>query len=145
MRRYPFTARWLILLIASTFIASLAVASAAEAVVVKDGGNYYGAALVPGPALPSSLQVPNPTGSCYDPSLAPDLTWQTTGLVSPLCYHGGAVLPGNETYVLTWDPHRRYWGTTKQYVEQFLSDVGTASGGFGSPSHTLLPDTGQLL
>ena len=65
-------------------------------------------------------------GPCADPSLAPELTWQTTGLVSPLCYHGGSVLPGNETYVLTWDPNRNYWATTRQYVEQFLSDVAAA-------------------
>ena len=138
MRRYSFTARRLILAIASTFVVSLAVVTAAQAAVVHDGGTDYGVALVPnGPAspgvLPVGLQVPNPSGSCYDPSLAPDLTWQTTGLVSPLCYHGGAVLPGNETYALTWDPDRRYWATTKQYVEQFLSDVGAASGSFGSP------------
>ena len=140
MRRYSLTARRLILVVAAALIASLALATAgAQAVVVNDGGNYYGVALVPnGPASPgvlpnTTLQVPNPTGSCYDPSLAPDLTWQMHGLVSPLCYHGGAVLTGNETYVLTWDPDRSYWATTKQYVEQFLSDVGTASGSFGSP------------
>ncbi|MBV9802801.1 MAG: PKD domain-containing protein [Solirubrobacterales bacterium] len=125
-------------MIAATFVASLTATAAAQAVVVNDGGIDYGVALVPsGPAspgvLPSGLQVPNPSGSCYDPSLAPDLTWQTHGVVSPLCYHGGAVLPGNETYVLTWDPYRSYWPTTKQYVEQFLSDVAVSSGNFGSP------------
>jgi len=138
MRRYSFTARRLILAIASTFVVSLAVVTAAQAAVVDDGGTHYGVALVPdGPAvpgvLPNGLQVPDPTGSCYDPSLAPDLTWQLHGMVSPLCYHGGAVLTGNETYALTWDPDRSYWATTKQYVEQFLSDVGNASGSFGSP------------
>ena len=138
-RQYSLTARRLILVVAATLVASLALATAgAQAVVVNDGGTYYGVALVPSGVaspgvLPNTLQVPNPSGPCNDPSLAPDLTWQTTGLVSPLCYHGGAVLTGNETYVLTWDPDRRYWSTTKQYVEQFLSDVGTASGTFGSP------------
>ena len=139
MRHYSFNVRRTCLALAATVVASLGVATAgAQAVVVNDGGTYYGVALVPSGVaspgvLPNGLQVPNPSGPCNDPSLAPDLTWQTTGLVSPLCYHGGAVLTGNETYVLTWDPDRRYWSTTKQYVEQFLSDVGTASGSFGSP------------
>ncbi len=138
MRRFSLNARRTLLALAATVVASLGVVTtAAQAVVVNDGGTDYGVALLPSAGspgtLPSGLQVPNPTGSCYDPSLAPDLTWLSTGMVSPLCYHGGAVLPGNETYVLTWDPNRSYWGTTKQYVEQFLSDVATASGTFGSP------------
>jgi PKD domain len=134
MRRYSLTStRRLILAIASTFIASLGVATAAQAVVVQDGGTNYGIALVPNTNLPATYQIPS-SSSCPDPSLAPDLHWATTGLVSPLCYHNGSVLTGgNETYVLTWDPDRRYWATTRQYVEQFLSDVGTTSGSLGSP------------
>jgi YD repeat-containing protein len=137
MRRYSLTARRVILAIASTLIVSLGVVASAQAVVVNDGGTDYGAALVPDGStpgtLPGSFQVPNASGTCADPSLSPDLTWATTGLVSPLCYHGGSVLSSNETYVLTWDPDRRYWATTRQYVEQFLSDVAAASGSFGSP------------
>lgn len=133
MRRCTLTARRLILLIASLLIASLAVAASAGAVVINDNGTDYGVALVPGTTAPGGLQLPNSSASCDDPSLAPDLTWLTTGLVSPLCYHGGAVLQGNETYVLTWDPDRSYWATTRQYVEQFLADVAADSGSFGSP------------
>jgi PKD domain len=131
MRRYSLAVRRLVLALTCTVLASLAVVASAQAVVVNDGGTY-GISLVPNTNLPGSLQD-NWNGTCTDPSLSPDLTWQTTGLVSPLCYHGGSVLQGNETYVLTWDPHRRYWATTRQYVEQFLSDVAAASGGFNSP------------
>jgi hypothetical protein len=137
MRRPSLTVRRVILVLASALIASLGIAASATAVVVNDGGTLYGAALLPNGSvpgtLPGSFQVPNSSGSCADPSLSPELTWETTGLVSPLCYHGGAVLPSNETYVLTWDPDRRYWATTRQYVEQFLSDVATTSGSFASP------------
>jgi PKD repeat protein len=133
MRRYSLTARRLILAVASTLIASLAVAASAQAVVVNDGGNEYGIALEPGTNLPGSVPAVTTNGPCSDPSLAPDLKWLTTGLVSPLCYHGGSVLHRSETYVLTWDPDRRYWATTRQSVEQFLSDVATGSGTFTSP------------
>jgi hypothetical protein len=132
MRRYSFTPRRLLLALAATLIASLAVATAAQAVVINDGGTAYGIATVPGTSVPAGYQI-GPSGSCNDPLLAPDLHWLTTGLVSPLCYHDGSVLPANETYALAWDPDRRYWATTRQYLEQFLSDVGTASGSFGSP------------
>src|ERR1700733_9192198 len=133
MRRYSLTARRLIFLIASTLIASLAVAASTQAVVINDSGTDYGVALVPGTNLPGNVPAVTSSGTCTDPSLSPDLQWLTTGLVSPLCYHGGSVLPENETYVLTWDPDRRYWATTRQFVEQFLSDVATSSGGLGSP------------
>ena len=39
----------------------------------------------------------------------------------------------NETFVLTWDPGRRYWSGTKDYVEQFLRDVADGSGTLTSP------------
>jgi PKD domain len=148
MRRYSLTARRLILVIASTLITSLAVAASAGAVLVNDNGTDYGVALAPNTTLPSGLQV-STSGACNDPSLAPDLSWATIGDVSPLCYHGGPVLTQNEDYVLTWDPDRRYWATTRQYVEQFLSDVASASGTFGSP-FALLPQytetvNGQLV
>jgi len=132
MRRYSLAVRRLVLVLSCTVVASLAVAASAQAVVANDAGGTYGVALVPNTSLPNSLQD-NWNAGCDDPSLAPELTWQTTGLVSPLCYHGGSVLPGNETYVLTWDPDRNYWATTRQYVEQFLSDVAAASGSFASP------------
>ena len=148
MRRYSLTARRLILVIASALLASMAIAASAQAVLVNDNGTEYGVALTPNTTLPAGLQV-STSGSCNDPSLAPDLSWATIGDVSPLCYHGGSVLTSNETYVLTWDPDRRYWATTRQYVEQFLSDVASASGTFGSP-FALLPQytetvNGQLV
>ena len=132
MRRYLAHRSPDVLALSCTFVASLAVVAGAQAVVANDAGTDYGVALVPNTSLPGSLQD-NWNGACDDPSLAPELTWQTTGLVSPLCYHGGSVLQGNETYVLTWDPNRDYWATTRQYVEQFLSDVAAASGSFSSP------------
>ena len=133
MRRYSLTARRLILVIAATFIASLAVTAAAQAVVVNDGGSDYGVALEPTTSLPGPVAALSTPNSCYDPSLAPDLHWLSVGNVSPLCYHGGSVIHQNETYVLTWDPDHTYWATTRQYVEQFLSDVASSSGGFSSP------------
>jgi PKD domain len=132
MRRYSLIARRIIVALSCTLVASLAVAAGAQAVVANDAGTNYGVALLPNTSLPGSLQD-NWNGACNDPSLAPELTWQTTGLISPLCYHGGSVLQGNESYVLTWDPDRRYWATTRQNVEQFLSDVAASSGGFSSP------------
>ena len=132
MRRYSLIARRIVLALSCSLAATLAVAASAQAVVANDNGTKYGVALAPSTSLPISLQD-NWNGACNDPSLAPELTFQTLGLVSPLCYHNGSVLQGNETYVLTWDPDRRYWATTRQYVEQFLSDVGAASGSFGSP------------
>ncbi|HET6869517.1 MAG TPA: PKD domain-containing protein [Solirubrobacteraceae bacterium] len=133
MRRYSLSAHRLLLAIAATFVASLGVATTAQAVVVNDGGSDYGVALVPGTTLPGPVTPVSTPNTCDDPSLAPDLKWTTLGAVSPLCYHGGSVIHQNETYVLTWDPDRRYWATTRQFVQQFLSDVATSSGGFGSP------------
>jgi len=68
-------------------------------------------------------------GPCLDPALPSDLILTNVGL----CAHGGPVLHSNETVAMTWDPLRRYWATTRNYVEQFLSDVANASGGFSSP------------
>ena len=132
MRRYSLIARRLVLALSCSLVGSLAVVASAQAVVANDAGTDYGVALVPNTSLPGSLDD-NWNGACNDPSLTPDLAWQTTGLVSPLCYHNGSVLQGNETYVLTWDPNRDYWATTRQYVEQFLSDVAADSGSFDSP------------
>ena len=43
------------------------------------------------------------------------------------------MIHSNETFALTWDPDRRYWQTTRNYVEQFLSDVAAGSGTLTSP------------
>src|ERR671934_119277 len=98
MRRYSLTR--LILAIAATLVASLSVATGAQAIVVNDNGTHYGIAPLPGTNLPATVPAVTTGGACNDPLLAPDLTWQTTGIVSPLCYHDGSVLPSNETYVL---------------------------------------------
>jgi hypothetical protein len=110
--------------------------------------NYFGVSLVPGTRQPGTAGIPittssNPpvmstiptvtaTAPCTDPALASDLGpfLPNTGL----CWHpGGAVMHNNETFVLAWDPFRRYFATTKNYVEQFLRDVADGSGGFTSP------------
>jgi hypothetical protein len=40
---------------------------------------------------------------------------------------------GNETFAIAWDAKRRYWSTTRAYVEQFMQDVATGSGSLTSP------------
>jgi hypothetical protein len=117
-----------------TVIASLAVVAGAQAVVINDGSSTYGVALVPNPGTPWPVSVVAPGGSCVDPSLTPDdLRWLTVGDVSPLCYHGGPIIPKSETYALTWDPDRLYWAESRKYVEQFLSDVQAGNNTFTSP------------
>jgi PKD domain len=123
-------ARWTAFAVTSTFLASMTVAtSGAQAVVVNDGGTQAGVALVPFTSLPGGVTAVNSAGPCTDPALTSDLILTNSGL----CFHGGAVMHSNETFALTWDPARRYWATTRNYVEQFLSDVASGSGTFGSP------------
>jgi hypothetical protein len=65
--------------------------------------------------------------------------WLSAELVLPsfgLCWQGGtigAVMHGNDTFALTWDPNRSYWAGTRNYVEQFLRDVADGSGTLTSP------------
>jgi hypothetical protein len=65
--------------------------------------------------------------------------WLSAELVLPsfgLCWQGGtigAVMHGNDTFALTWDPNRSYWAGTRYYVEQFLRDVADGSGTLTSP------------
>jgi hypothetical protein len=137
--------------IALTSVVSLFVATTgAQAVVVDmnpgalgqpsvayptDQSSYFGVALVPGTR--SSLLtagIPTVTSglSCNDPWLSSDLG----GPLLPsngLCGHGGAVMHGNETFDLAWDPLRRDWATTRNYVETFLRDVANGSGTLTSP------------
>jgi hypothetical protein len=143
------------LLIALPVLALLALsASPAQAVVVDmnavgqnvtsvpysnlSQGGYYGVALVPGtrtaPSTTTSALalsgVPFVKSSvCADPALTPDLALPGTGL----CYHHGSVLSRYETFALTWDPLRRYWSGTRNYVEQFLRAAADASGTLTSP------------
>jgi PKD domain len=141
--------------VALTFALSLIVAvSGAQAVVVDlfpgssgqasvtyptDYGNYAGVALVPGTRgdLQAAAHIPIVKPSaCTDPALTADLGGPflpLTGPVTPLCYQGGPVIHQNETFAFTWDPVRRYWATTRNYVQKFLADVGAGSGTFGSP------------
>ena len=94
MRRYSLTARRLILVVAAALLASLAVATAAQAVVVNDGGTAVRRRARAGACehcAAAAFRVA-PSGSVQRPLLSPDLPWLTTGLVSPLCYHGGSVI-----------------------------------------------------
>jgi hypothetical protein len=115
--------------LASAFVISLVIGvSGAQAVMVTDAGNNYGVALVPGTRASLATAGISPVTSvapCVDPALTLDLILPGSGL----CFHsGGQVLHGNETFALTWDPLRRYWQTTRNYVEQFLRDVADGSG-----------------
>jgi hypothetical protein len=123
--------------IALTFVVSMfAATGGAQAVVVNDGGNVAGVALVPGTRsdlTTAGVSTVTSGGSCSDPWLASDLG----GPFVPsggLCWHGGgAVTHGNETFALTWDQHRLSWPTTTNYVEQFLRDVADGTGTLTSP------------
>jgi len=133
--------------LALTLGVSLSVgASGARAVVVDmsaigktsvqfnsgDRSSYTGVALVPGTGSGlASRKIPTVTTAapCLDPALAPDLVLPDNGL----CAHGGGVMHSNETFDLAWDPVRRDWATTRNYVEQFLRDVSDGSGTLTSP------------
>ena len=147
MRRVPLTARRVILVIASTLIASLGVAASASAIVLNDSGTQAGVALVPSArgggnlhnvSLPSGVTADSTTGSCTDPWLSSDLGGPTLPQ-DALCYRGGAVIHKNETFAVTWDAplpsgsERNYWEQTRGYVEQFLRDVADSSGSLNSP------------
>lgn len=117
-------------------------------------GGYVGLALVPGTCADLSnssdcsglaaLGVPTVTtsGPCTDPALTSDL-WEfgqaDTLPSNGICYHGGSVTHANETFALTWDApfasgaQHNYWEDTRNYVEQFLSDVAGGSGTLSSP------------
>jgi PKD repeat protein len=118
-----------------TSIVSLFVtAGAAQAVVVDMGAaGRFGVALVPGTnRATAGIQTITSSAPCSDPWLSSDLG----GPVLPstgLCWHGGAVMHSNETFDLAWDPLRRAWATTRNYVEQFLRDVANGSGTLTSP------------
>ncbi len=143
-----------LVLIVLSFLACLAItASSAQAVVVDMNAlgqtsvqfnnaarsGYYGVALVPGTrtapnttdAALGAADVPYVVsgGKCDDPALTPDLTLPDTGI----CYHGGSVMHDSEMFTVTWDPLRRYWSGTRDYVEQFLRDVADGSGTLTSP------------
>ena len=145
-----------LLLLTSVCAASLlGLCGAAQAVVLdmnalgqttvpfasSSSGSYVGVAMAPhacddliGAGTCSGLaNIGVPTvatsGSCADPALTPDLVLPSTGI----CFHGGQVMPQNETFALTWDPNRWYWAGTRGYVEQFLRDVADGSHTLTSP------------
>jgi PKD domain len=114
-------------------------AEAADAVVVDvPGVGHVGVALVPGTRSNlTSAGISSVTASppCLDPALSGDLSYQgVLHLLPPegLCYHGGAVMHGNETFAEVWDPnpHNDY---AAPYVEQFLRDVADSSQTLGTP------------
>ncbi|MHB8658514.1 MAG: PKD domain-containing protein [Solirubrobacteraceae bacterium] len=108
------------------------VTAGAQAIVLSDAGSVYGVTLVPGSraSLASAGITPNTSsGPCTDPALSSDLVLPSDGL----CSHSGPVLHGNETFSVAWDPDRRYWEGTRNYVEQFLRSVADGSGGLTSP------------
>jgi hypothetical protein len=110
-----------------------ATAGAAQAIVVSDGASgRVGVAMLPGTAgdlAAAGFSPVTSAGPCTDPALTSDLTLPSTGL----CSHGGPVMHTNETFALTWDPLRRYWETTRNYLEGYLGDVAAASGTLTSP------------
>jgi hypothetical protein len=151
MRRFERTVR-LCLAAALTTAASMAVAtSGAQATVVDTSAfgkasvaynpngqeSYVGVDLAP--VMRSATKVAaakvgavTSSAPCLDPALTTDLG----GPLLPnsgLCSHGGPVIHKNETFVVTWDPARRYFSTTRNYVQQFLRDVADGSGTFTSP------------
>ncbi len=138
MRRCSLTT----LAIAVTFAISLVVAAGAQAIVVNDQGTTAGVALVPGTCgdllttntcaslTTAGVQRATSNAVCSDPWLSADFGPLPS---NGLCYRGGAVMPRNETFALTWDPHRLYWQTTRDYIEQFLRDVADGTGTLTSP------------
>lgn len=138
MRRYSLRANRLFLAVAATLVASLGVATAAQAIVLNDtntGGAEAGVSLVPSAraiGLPSNVNPVTSGASCSDPWLASDLGGPVMG-AGGLCWRGGSVMHKNETFALTWDAARTYWSQTRGYVEQYLRDVADGSGSLGSP------------
>ncbi len=116
------------MLIAFTFvvISLLGTASAGAVVIDMGASGRYGVALVPGTRstlTTAGVTTVNAGAPCTDPWLASDFILQSSGL----CYNGGPVMHANETFAVTWDPHRLDWQVTRNYVEQFLKDVADGS------------------
>ncbi len=122
-----------LLITLTTILLSLFAAASAGAVVIDMGASgRYGVALVPGTrASLGAAGVTTVTAGapCTDPWLAFDFILQDTGL----CYHGGPVMHKNETFDVSWDPHRLDWQTTRNYMEQFLKNIAVGSGSGSSP------------
>lgn len=122
------------LMIAVLALTSLCSAPAARSVVVNMGGaGRFGVALVPGTDRASAgIQSVTSNAPCTDPWLASDLGGPRLPN-SGLCYLGGSVVHQNETFDLTWDPMRRDWSSTRNFVEQYLRHVADGNGTLTSP------------
>ncbi|HEY2770033.1 MAG TPA: hypothetical protein VGI87_05675, partial [Solirubrobacteraceae bacterium] len=120
------------ILLTALFVLCLFVPGGAQAIVVQDQQHTFGVAMVPGTQA-------NLFGAGYTAvksSVSPCDPWLESDLVLPsggLCWHIGPVMHRNETFALTWDPHRMYWQTTRDYVEQFLRDVADGAGTLTAP------------
>ena len=116
----------------------------------NDQSGYYGVAMIqPSPTSSvadprgtlTSAQIPSVStaGSCTDPWLASGFSPLAISAGNGLCAHQmpgshwGSVLPQTETFALTWDPTRHYWGGTRNFLEGFLRHVANASGSQNSP------------
>jgi hypothetical protein len=149
-RRRPLGSGWRAALALASVAAVLATVGSARAVVVDPSASgssvpfapaassaYDGVALMAGSGTLASAGVPvvSAGSACTDPWLSADLSSGTAGDLpaGALCYQGGDVLPANETVALAWDPLRRYWQGTRQYLEQFLRDVAGASSTLATP------------
>ena len=154
MRRYSLIARRLVLALSCSLVASLAVVASAQAVVVTVGGNEAGVSLVPtARQYPSTtkvylnnagITVDKPSGPCKDPAASTEPDILATGFwpvstspfsPQPLCWNNGPVMHANETFLLEWEGQtpNSYPGSTKQYVQNFLQDVASASGQLVNP------------
>lgn len=122
--------RSLLTLLLSLAVLAAGFAAGAQAMVVQNAdGNLLGVRFLPGTAPSASMiQAPSPPQTC-DPWLPSDLPQPTSGL----CWNGGGVLHSSETFTLTWDPLRRYWASTRGYIQQFLRDVASDSGKLTNP------------
>jgi PKD domain len=49
----------------------------------------------------------------------------------PLQYHGGPVLHSSDSYAIYWDPVGTYRGDWRQQIDEYLRNVGAASGSLG--------------
>ena len=125
-----------IALVSATVASLLALSGAAQAVVVDMGAaGQFGVALVPGTRASlagAGIATVTSSAACTDPFLSSDLRGPAIP-VGGLCWRGGPVLHQNETFALTWDPLRRYWATTRNYVETYLKNVANGSGTLTSP------------
>ncbi|HEY8763815.1 MAG TPA: PKD domain-containing protein [Solirubrobacteraceae bacterium] len=138
--------RRLLLIVPTLAVSLIALVGSAQAVVVDPSqsgqasvaynpanqNGYAGVALVPGSRSDlATAGIPTVTSSapCTDPALSADLVLPDTGL----CSHGGAVMHNNEVFAFTWDSVRRYWQSTRDYVQTFLRDVADGSTTLNSP------------